>query len=296
MESVGLIHRDADLLQFVDVYLQNPDSACIQARYFTASPRCIIADGTMRSYLKRTKGHTGYRSCNRCIQKEEMINLAILLRSVNTPRRTDVNFLTYHTNSLSGDEHLKDIRDVNPFVKIDFPMVTGFIIDPMHTGIEGAFSRRFEGFILVPEEGKLSSSKIDEADRRIKFFRLCRPFGFDRYEGKFSTCKNCKIHVKRNILYYLLYPLFQGIFDETNLEHIMLLQYGMLLLGAFNKEPVSRTNIIEAQKTFQRYSVDLTELGIPCRFVSHQVTHLWEDVEKYGCGVKAKRVFLSKVF
>jgi hypothetical protein len=62
------------------------------------------------------------------------------------------------------------MRDVSPFVKIDFPMVTGFMIDPMHTGIEGAFSRRFQCFILVPEEGKLSSSKIDEADRRIKFF------------------------------------------------------------------------------------------------------------------------------
>ncbi len=124
----------------------------------------------MRSYLKRTKGHTGYWSCDRCIQKREMINRAFLLRSVNAPGRTDANFLKYDTNSLSGDEHSKDMRDVSPFVKIDFPMVTGFIIDPMHTGIEVAFSRRFEGFILVPEEEKLSSSKIDEADRRIKFF------------------------------------------------------------------------------------------------------------------------------
>ena len=175
-------------------------------------------------------------------------------------------------------------------------MVTGFIIEPMHTGIEGAFSWRFEGFILVPEEGKLSSAKIEEADRRIKFFHLCRPFGFDRYVGKLSTCKNYKIHVKRNILYYLLFPLFQGILDETNLEHIMLLQYGMLLLGAFNKKLVSRTDIIEAQKTFQRYSIDLSELGIPCRFVSHQVTLLWEDVDKYGCGVETNSAFPFESF
>ena len=282
--------------EFRQLSPSNSDTACIQGRCLTASLRCIIADGPMRSYLKRTKGHSGYWPCDRCIQKGEIINRAILLRSVNAPRRTDANFLTYHKGSLYGDEHLKDIRDVSPFVKMDFSMVTGFIIEPMHTGIEGAFSWRFEGFILVPEEGKLSSAKIEEADRRIKFFHLCRPFGFDRYIGKLSTCKNYKIHVKRNILYYLLFPLFQGILDETNLEHIMLLQYGMLLLGAFNKKPVSRTDIIEAQKTFQRYSIDLSELGIPCRFVSHQVTHLWEDVDKYGCGVETNSAFPFESF
>ncbi|KZR97655.1 Uncharacterized protein APZ42_007345, partial [Daphnia magna] len=60
----------------------NSDSACIQARCLTASLRCIIADGPMRSYLKRTKGNSGYWSCDRCIQKGEMVNRAILLRSV----------------------------------------------------------------------------------------------------------------------------------------------------------------------------------------------------------------------
>jgi hypothetical protein len=133
------------LSKLIDEFRQlspsNSETVCIQARCLTASLRCLIADGPMRSYLKRTKGHSGYWPCNRCIQKEEMINRAILLRNVDAPRRTDAKFLTYHTKSLYGDEYLNDIRDVSPFVKMDFPMVTGFIIDPMHTGIEGAFSR-----------------------------------------------------------------------------------------------------------------------------------------------------------
>jgi len=48
-------------------------------------------------------------------------------------------------------------------------MVTGFIIDPMHTEIEGALERRLEGFVFVVREGKLSSQKIAEADMRIQF-------------------------------------------------------------------------------------------------------------------------------
>ena len=52
-----------------------------------------LLDGPMRSHLKRTKGHSGYWSCDRCIQKGEMFNKAILLKNVNAPRRKDSHFL-----------------------------------------------------------------------------------------------------------------------------------------------------------------------------------------------------------
>ena len=165
-----------------------------------------------------------------------MINRTVLYRDVNVSSITNANVLNYHVNDFSDDEHVKDPTDISPFVKINFPMVTGFIIYPMHTAIEGALGRRLEGFVFVVGEGKLSSQKIDEADMRIMFFHECRRYEFDRYVGKLSTCKNYKIHVKRIILYYLLYPLFKGIFEDHDLEHVMLLQYGMLLLGSFEKK------------------------------------------------------------
>jgi hypothetical protein len=115
--------------------------------------------------------------------------------------------LTYHVNDFSVDEHLKDSNDRSPFLDINFPMVTGFVINPMHTVTEGAFGRRLEGFVSVAAEGKLSTAKITEANRRIKFFQMFRAYGFDRYVDKLEKCINNKIHVKRNILYYLLFRL-----------------------------------------------------------------------------------------
>ena len=76
---------------------------------------------------------------------------------------------------MSPDEHLKDPNDLSPFLKLNFPMVSGFAIDPMHIVIEGAFDQRLEGFVSVPGEGKLRSTQIAEANQRIKFFHLCRP-------------------------------------------------------------------------------------------------------------------------
>ncbi|XP_045026785.1 uncharacterized protein LOC123470533 [Daphnia magna] len=295
------VGKPADINSFLsnlisELILLSPTLNCIHSRDFTVSLRCVIADGPMRSYLKRTKGHSGYWACDRCIQRGEMINHTILFRNVNAKSRTDDDFWTYYVNQFSEDDHLKDPTDVSPFKEINCRMVTCFIIDPMHTVIEGAFGRRLEGFVFVSGEGKLSTTKIAEADKRIKFFHACRPEEFDRYIGKLSTCKSYKVHVKRNILYYLLYPLFKGILEDHDLQHIMLLQYGMLLLSPFDKNPVSQSNLLEAKKVFEQYSVGLTELGIPCRFVSHQVTHVWEDVKKYKCGIETISAFPFESF
>jgi hypothetical protein len=70
-----------------------------------------------------------------------MINCTVLYRDVNVSSRTNANFLNYHVNNFSDDEHVNSPTDISPFVKINFPMVTGFIIDPMHAAIEGALGR-----------------------------------------------------------------------------------------------------------------------------------------------------------
>jgi hypothetical protein len=117
---------------------------------------------------------------------------------------------------MSPDEHLKDPNDLSPFLKLNFPMVSGFAIDPMHIVIEGAFDQRLEGFVSVPGEGKLRSTQIAEANQRIKIFHLCRPYGFDRYVDKLEKSKNFKIHVKLNILYYLCFICLMEFWMKMN--------------------------------------------------------------------------------
>ena len=86
--------------------------------------------------------------------------------------------------------------------------------------------------------------------------------------------------VKKQFLYYHLYPVFEGIYLILTL--ISSWCFSMLLLGSFESQPVPQSDIIKAQQI----AVELSERNIPCRFVSHQVTHITQEYAKYKCGVE----------
>ena len=215
--------------------------------------------------------------------------------NVNAPLRRDEDFLKYHVNDFSQDEHL-DPTKVSPFVRLKFDMVTGFIIDPQHTYIEGGFGRRLVGFASVPSEGKLNSFQLAAVNSRIAYYRAWKPNDFDRPVENLTKCGSYKMNVKRQFLYYHLFPVFEGILNKFELEHIMMLQHAILLLGSFDPQPVSQSNIRLAKNVLDNYAVELTERKIPLRFVSHQMIHIPDDVAKYKCGVETLSAFQYESF
>lgn len=105
----------------------------------------------MRAYLKKCKAHSGYWSCERCI--EEGVSTLVVgnkkqtieSRELNAPPRVDEEFATYCISDECMDEHISNPHDVGPFYEFGFKVVSGFIIDPMHKMNAGAFGRRLKG-------------------------------------------------------------------------------------------------------------------------------------------------------
>ena len=91
---------------------------------------------------------------------------------LNAPPRTDEDFHSYCLGEDFLDDHIVNVQDVNPFDEFEFPMVSGFVVDPMHRLTEGAFGRRLSGIASVKREGKLKPSQLSEVDRRIALFKL----------------------------------------------------------------------------------------------------------------------------
>nr|CAH0112585.1 unnamed protein product [Daphnia galeata] len=81
----------------------DPNNHDVTGRQFTVSIHCVIADWPMRSYLKRVKGHSGYWSCERCVQADE-------------------DFLSYCKSDNCPDEHINGLHDISPFIKLNHQM------------------------------------------------------------------------------------------------------------------------------------------------------------------------------
>ena len=111
--------------------------------------------------------------CDSGIQRGEKVQTIIIMTGVGIFLRTDLDFLNYHANNFLIYEHVKDVDNQNTFVKMGFNMVTGFLIDSMHTMISGAFLRRLDGSASNPLEGKLSSTQLAQVEKRLKFYRHC---------------------------------------------------------------------------------------------------------------------------
>ena len=102
--------------------------------------------------------------------------------------------------------------------------------------LAGAFSRQLFGRSTVGMEGKLSKSKINEIDGRLKLFKKCKPYEFENYLRSLGNCvTNYIIHELRAALYYDFFLMFSGILPGDELNHLLLLQYAMLLLRLYFK-------------------------------------------------------------
>lgn len=303
-------------LKRLDPY--NPNERERASLEFTVTLRCIRTDAPMRSYLKRVKSHSGYWSCERCIQRgvqwplwpkaskepvrnqpatnpakpKKKIKKIIQLRETNAPPRVDEDFYTYCKSDTVEDEHIPNVCDVSPFSEIDFKMVSGFIIDSMHT-VYGAFSRRLQGITSVKHEGKLKVELLAAVDARLRLFAKCKPLEFDRTVRQLTiSVNNYKDAELRQFLYYLLYPVFHKILEKKQLENLMLLPQSMLLLGSYNPEPVPAEKSAEARRLLKLYVEQMKEFGFPIRFLTHNVIHIPEDVINHQTGVETLDAFI----
>ena len=164
-------------------------------------------------------------------------------RETDAPLRQDYYFLSYctehQTPKLTEDQHCKGPNDVSPFALIPFGMVSQFVIDPMHTAF-GAFQRRLMGLAgKFKNEGEFDDLAKTKVDRRLKIFERCVPNEFHR---KMSYGNFCTIAL-----------FFFQIIPAGQLNHWMLLQHGMLLLGGFELSEINSatTNVYPAIIQFQ---------------------------------------------
>lgn len=140
-------------------------------------------------------------------------------------------------------------------------------------------------------EGELSDLDKLKVNYRLEIFEACVPCEFHRKIRSLEYCHLYKIHEVRQFLHYSLFPVFFAILPAAELQHLMLLQHGVLLLGGFGYQPINHEEIEAATVSFKLFSSGLVERKWPCTFHAHQIIHIPEDVSKFPTGIETISAF-----
>ena len=165
--------------------------------------RAFVCDAPVRASLKCIISHSGYYSCERCVQRGEY-NCSVIMPMTDCEGRTDSSFLA----KLQPEHH----KGVSPLENIGFPMVTGFPIDYMLCCCIGAMKR----ILLRLQTSKNNPLKVNlGTNQKVRFnynldkIREMIPSDFSRrLEGGIENIANWKASEMRLFLLYIGIVLF----------------------------------------------------------------------------------------
>lgn len=89
--------------------------------YSFALPDAFICDAPARAFLKCTKRHSGYNSCERCTEHGIRMDNKEVFPDLKAPLRTDAQF----TDMIDEEHH----HGVSPLQELDIEMVSSFLRD-----------------------------------------------------------------------------------------------------------------------------------------------------------------------
>lgn len=240
----------------------------------------FILDTPARSFVKNTKGHTGYYSCDKCTIQGYMVNHNMVfledLSEENLSLRTNTSF----RNQDNEEHHLRGAR--SPLEVLDMDLVVQFPLDYMHLVCLGV-TKRFLRFWI--KKGKfvvrLSSRQINEISSRLNKCRRYIPSEFARKPRSLKHVDRWKATEFRQFLLYTGPVVCNGIVLNDVMDHFRLLQCAIYILAS---PSFSKTLLDYAAQLLKLYVSSCSDFYGE-KFVSlnvHSLTHLAADVKRFG--------------
>ena len=153
----------------------------------------MICDAPARSFLKGIKGHSGYHSCERCVQQGEW-HSKLVFTEMNACLRTNESF-----NQMTDDDHH---HIVSPLTELNFGLVTQCPLDYMHLVCLGVVRKNVFLWLYGPTKTKLQSTLISQISSRLVSMKPYMPKIFTRKPRSLLEAKMWKATKFRQFLLY----------------------------------------------------------------------------------------------
>ena len=140
----------------------------------------LICDAPARSFLKGIKSHSGYHSCERCVQQGEWHNRLVFME-MDARLRTDQSFL-----EMTDDDHH---HTISPLTELNFGLISQCPLDYMHLVCLGVVRKIVFLWLFGPPKTKLQSSLINQISSSLLSLKPHMPKNFARKRRLLSEAK-----------------------------------------------------------------------------------------------------------
>lgn len=231
----------------------------------------FICDAPARAFIKCTKSHTGYSSCDRCTAIGEYYSGRVIFDAKSSPLRTNTSFREQHDE----DHHLGE----SPLLDID--LVNCFVIDYMHCICLGVVRKLLNTWISGPLKTRIGQRSVQAISSGLEKLKKFVPVEFTRKPRSLSELSRWKATELRTFLLYLAPTVLKDVLDIAIYENFLLLHCAVTILVS-PKYSVPFLDIAnELLKVFVEHCKTIYGLEFLVYNV-HMLTHICDDVKKYG--------------
>ncbi|XP_029676812.1 uncharacterized protein LOC115243756 [Formica exsecta] len=271
--------KPPDVHEYLQDFIQEYKHLCdvglaIDTKLYSVTVLGFICDAPARAFVKVIKGHNGFYGCERCTQKGTHPFGATIFNEIDVQIRTDESFLL--------QTQLGHHNGISPLTEINFPMVTKFILDPMHLVYLGVMRRML--FQMVQGNNyfcKLDARRINILSKRLESLHKYIPVDFSRKPQNLNKIKKWKATELRQFLLYTSLFVLNGIISNNHMEHFKIFHTAIFILSHPNLAVqlcnYAQALLIEFVKTFDEFVGPNSKI-----YNVHNLVHLPDDVRNFN--------------
>lgn len=241
---------------------------------------CICCDVPAKSFILKTKGHTGFSSCTRCFIEGVRIGARTCFPGTRFIKKTHTDFI----NRTHEEHHMTDsISILTDVPHID--MVCNFSLDYMHLVCLGVVKKLILLWLgnlkNAPLSVRLQSRSMHVISSNHLSLRQFITNDFSRYPRSLSDVSRWKATEYRLFLLYTGPIALQGILKDDVFKHFLCLHVCFRILLT----PSIGIDLIDYCEKLLAYFVDKYEKLYGKEFNSlniHGLLHIVDDYRKFG--------------
>jgi len=234
----------------------------------------FVCDAPARAFLKCVKSHSGYSSCEKCVQRGQWHAGKVVFDEFDSPARSDSDFCCK-----TDEDHHLSVQ--SPLETLKLGMVSQFPLDPMHLLYLGVVRRIVLSWIRGSYCVRLSQSLCSQLSDILLNMRSYIPRDFCRRPRSLAEIDRWKATEFRLFLLYTGPIAIKNFVSDNVYKHFLLLSVASFILSSSElcvrycdyAESLLKLFVSHTEKI---YGKDMLVYNV------HGLLHLADDVRRYG--------------